>query len=108
MAQLRQDYSLFTERGADVVAVGPDDADAFKRFWAENEIPFVGLADPRHVVAALYAQEVNLLKLGRMPALFVIDLSGIVRYAHYSKAMNDIPRNEEVLAVLDRLSGAPA
>ena len=108
MAQLRQDYALFTERGAVVVAVGPDDADAFKRFWDENEIPFVGLADPRHVVAALYAQEVNLLRLGRMPALFVIDEAGIVRYAHYAKAMNDIPRNDEVLAVLDRVSGAPA
>lgn len=66
-------------------------------------MPFIGCADIRSRVADLYYQEVNLLKLGRMPALFVIDREGIIRYAHYGDSMADIPTNESVLKVLDEL-----
>jgi len=30
-----------------------------------------------------YHQEVNMLKWGRMPAIFVIDREGVIRYGHY-------------------------
>jgi peroxiredoxin len=52
-------------------------------------------------VADQYYQEVNLFKLGRMPALFVIDQTGLIRYAHYGDSMSDIPTNQEVLELLD-------
>ncbi len=84
--------------------VGPDGPHAFKTYWAENDMPFPGLADLRSRVADQYAQEVNLFKLGRMPALFVIDLQGQVRYAHYGDSMKDIPPSQEVLDVLDMLA----
>ena len=45
-----------------------------------------------------------MLKLGRMPAIFVIDREGIIRYGHYGDSMSDIPSNEEILGVIDRLS----
>ncbi len=105
---MRQDYSEFTRRGAEVIAVGPEGPDEFRRYWAEHRIPFVGLADPRHSVANTYGQEVNLLKLGRMPALIVVDGSGRIRYRHYASWMSDIPANSEVLGVLDRLLAEPA
>ncbi len=103
MGALTRAREAFKARGALVVIVGPDDAAAFRSYWAEHDMPFVGLADPDHVAADLYAQEVNPLKLGRMPALFVIDRAGIVRYVHYGADMTDIPSNEEVLGVLDGL-----
>ena len=67
-------------------------------------MPFRGLPDRGHVVARQYQQEVNLLKLGRMPALLVIDRHGHMRYAHYGRSMSDIPENREILDLLDELN----
>ena len=104
MAQLRQEYQEFVARDAEVVVVGPDSESAFRDFWQREDIPFVGLADPTHTVARRYGQEVKLLKLGRMPAMMVIDKAGRVRYRHYGGSMSDIPPNPEILAVLDALN----
>lgn len=103
LAQLRQDYSEFQKRGAEIIVLGPDGPNAFRRFWQEEQMPFIGCADIKSKVADTYYQEVNLLKLGRMPAIFVIDRQGRIRYAHYGDAMSDIPENREVLKVIDSL-----
>ena len=105
MAQLRQEYEQFVTRDAEIVAVGPDSEKAFQDYWHKENLPFVGLADPTHSVARRYGQEVKLLKLGRMPALMVVDKAGRVTYAHYGGSMQDIPLNREILDVLDELNG---
>jgi len=61
------------------------------------------LPDPKHVVANLYGQEVNLFKLGRVPALMVIDKKGQVRFQQYSNSMSDIPENGLILGLLDKM-----
>ncbi len=106
MAQLRQGYQGFLDRGAEVVVVGPEDAESFTDYWARNQLPFVGLPDPKHTVLRLYGQEVKLFKFGRMPAQVVVDRSGKVRYAHYGHSMGDIPSNAEIWAILDDLGAA--
>ena len=105
MAQLRQDYDQFVERDAEVIVIGPDDADAFARYWEKEALPFVGLPDPKHQVANLYGQQVKLLKFGRLPALLVIDKQGQIRYRHYGRYMSDIQRNDELFNLLDALNG---
>jgi peroxiredoxin Q/BCP len=102
MAQLRQYSEEYRKLGVNVVVVGPDGPKAFKRYWEENDLPFIGFADPGSKVGAEYGQEVNLLKLGRMPAQFLIDPEGIIRYAHYSSSMSDIPEEGEVLEMIQR------
>lgn len=104
MAQLRQDFPEFEKRNAVIVVVGPEDAAAFARYFAENNLPFLGLPDPTHSVLKLYGQEVNLFKLGRMPAQVLIDKDGLVRYVHYGHSMADIPSNAEILTLLDSLA----
>ncbi len=104
MAQLRQDYAEFVKRGAAVIALGPDGPHSFQKYWAENDLPFIGLPDVRSRVANRYEQEVNLFKFGRMPALFVIDRDGIIRYEHYGDSMADIPDNQTLLSVLDEVT----
>ncbi len=104
MAQLRQDYEKFTALGAEIITLGPDGPRAFKRYWEENDIPYIGLADIRSKVSDQYYQEVNLLKLGRMPAIFVIDLDGVIRYTHYGNSMSDIPENSEVLEEIKKIN----
>jgi peroxiredoxin Q/BCP len=104
MAQLRRDYSKFIERGAEIVVVGPENAQAFANYWSRERLPFVGLPDPQASVLKLYGQEVNLLKMGRMPAQVLVDKSGTARLAHYGRSMSDFPSNEEWLDRLDELN----
>ena len=103
MAQLRQDYDKFIQRGAKVIVVGPEDSAAFERYWSENDLPFTGLPDPKASVLKLYGQEVNLFKMGRMPAQVIVDKSSTVRYVHYGHSMSDIPENAELFELLDSL-----
>lgn len=100
LAQLRQDYDKFIKQNAEIVVVGPENTIAFAKYFQENNLPFIGLPDPKHTVLKRYGQEINLFKLGRMPAQVVVDKDGIARYAHYGHAMSDIPANEEILEIL--------
>ena len=104
MAQLRQDYAQFRERDAEIVVVGPEGRMAFAAYWQAANLPFVGIPDPRHTVLKLYGQEVNLFKLGRLPAQVIVDKAGMARYVHYGHSMADIPPNSELLALLDELN----
>ena len=103
MAQLHHDYPKFVERQTEVIAVGPDSKQSFQDYWAAQKIPFIGLADPEHEVARQYEQEINLLKLGRMPVQILIDKQGIVRFVHYGNSMADITENDEILRMIDGL-----
>ena len=85
--------------------MGPDNLAAFQKFWADKNLPFIGLPDPEHVVADLYRQEVKLLKLGRMPAVMLVDKDGKVRFQHYGGSMSDIPENTMLLRLLDMING---
>ena len=103
MAQLRQDYSKFVARDIEVVVVGPEDARAFANYWQKESLPFIGLPDPKASVLKLYGQEINLFKLGRMPAQVLVDKEGVARFVHYGHNMSDIPSNEEILALADEI-----
>jgi peroxiredoxin len=104
MAQLRQDYQQFVARDVEVVVVGPENAQAFAAYWEKESLPFIGLPDPKASVLKLYGQEVNLFKLGRMPAQVLIDMTGVARFTHYGHSMSDIPENAELLGLADTLN----
>jgi len=103
MAQLRQDQAEFVQRETTIVVVGPEDAEAFRRYWQENDMPFVGLPDPTHSVLKLYGQQIKLFKFGRMPAQVVVDKKGVARFVHYGHSMSDIPENASLLALIDQI-----
>ncbi|RPI84601.1 MAG: thioredoxin peroxidase [Chloroflexi bacterium] len=100
MAQLRQDYKELQSHQIEVLVVGPENASAFENYWRENELPYIGLPDPKSSVLKLYGQEVNLFKLGRMPAQVLVDKQGTARFVHYGKSMSDIPGPKEILSSL--------
>ena len=87
-----------------ILVAGPEDAEGFKAYWSQHNLPFIGLPDPKASVLKLYGQEVNLFKLGRMPAQVIVDRQGIARYAHYGHSMADIPENSELFEILDELN----
>jgi peroxiredoxin Q/BCP len=104
MAQLRQDYDKFVKKNTEILVVGPETPPAFQSYWKTHRLQFIGLPDPNHSVLSLYGQEVNLFKLGRMPAMVIIDSSGTVRFVHYGHTMDDIPENEDALLTLDEIN----
>jgi peroxiredoxin len=104
MAQLRQDAEEFARRQAQVIVVGPESQGAFAAYWQQNALPFIGLPDPKASVLKLYGQEVNLFRLGRMPAQVIVDKAGVARFVHYGHSMSDIPESAQVLSLLDQLN----
>jgi peroxiredoxin len=106
LARLRDSYADFTERKAEILAVGPDTTAKFRTYWRENRMPFIGLPDPNHTVARMYKQQVNLFKLGRMPLNTVLDRAGHLRYVHYGNDMTDIPDNETFIQVIEQVNAA--
>ena len=104
MAQLRLDHKKFVDAKTAILVIGPENPAAYKAYFEKEQLPFVGLPDPSHKVLKLLGQKVNLFKLGRMPGQIIVDKQGNVRFIHYGHNMADIPANEEVLALLQRIN----
>ena len=104
MAQLRQDYKRFVKLNTEVLVIGPENAESFEKYWMKEDLPFIGLPDPKHRILKLYGQEVSLFKLGRMPAQMLVDTSGMLRYVHYGHSMADIPSNQEIVDLIKHMA----
>lgn len=106
MAQLRQDFAKFEQVNTTILVVGPENEKAFAKFWQKNDLPFIGLPDPKHSVLKKYGQQIKIFKWGRMPAQAIIDKKGVVRYIHYGHSMSDIPKNDELLEILKDINSS--
>ena len=93
---MRQNADLLTQLDIEVLIVGPESSNSFRKYWEKESLPFKGLPDPDHSVMKLYGQEVKILKLGRMPAQMLIDKSGILKFVYYGNSMTDIPDIDKI------------
>ena len=96
MVQLHQDSDRLAKLDIEVLVVGPENSDSFRKYWKKESLPFKGLPDPDHSIMKLYGQEVKIFKLGRMPAQMLIDKSGILKFVYYGNSMSDIPDLSEI------------
>jgi len=99
----RDAYSAFTERGAVVLGVSPDDEASHVRFKEKYELPFPLLADPEHAVAEQYGVwgEKNYAGrkyMGINRTTFVIDADG-----NLVKAMHNVKPDGHPEKVLEAL-----
>jgi peroxiredoxin len=101
---LRRDYEQFRERDAEILSIGAQGRAAFKRYWDHGKFPFPGLSDPRKQVLQQYGQQFKILRFGRMPGVVIVDKQGRMRFEHHGSWQDDIPTNNEILQVLDRLN----
>ncbi|HHO75616.1 MAG TPA: redoxin domain-containing protein [Deltaproteobacteria bacterium] len=99
---MKKDIEQFTERKAQVVVIAPHQKAKVKTYWEKENLPFIGIPDPDGILGKLYGQEWNLIKMGRMPALFIIDKKGIVVFAQYARSMADIPENSGLFQIIER------
>jgi peroxiredoxin len=97
---MKKDHDLFVSRGASIVVVAPHPREEVEAYWTENALPFDGIPDPDKRLGGLYRQEWKMLRLGLMPALFVVGSGGKIAWLHYSRGMSDIPANEDVLEAI--------
>ena len=97
---MQEDLSLFTDRKAQIVVIAPHKIETVRDYWEKEKIDYNGIPDPEWKLGKLYGQEWKLFKLGRMPALFIIDRKGKIAFAQYSGNMSDIPSNTELLGVI--------
>lgn len=102
--KLGNDYEKFRELNAELYAILPDDLENAKIFESNFAKEYAIFYDDKKKVNKMLKQEVKPLKLGRMPALLIIDKQGIIRYAYYSDSMADIPENEDLFEVLESLN----
>ena len=103
--KLSKDPEKFREFNAPLLTILPDDLESAKMFeenFARNAFPI--FYDNTKKVNKMLKQEVKPLKLGRMPALLILDKEGIIRYAYYSDSMSDIPENEVLFEVLKNIN----
>jgi len=91
---------MFVSRGASIVVVAPHAREEVEAYWTEHALPFDGIPDPEKRLGKLYRQEWKMLKLGLMPALFVVGSGGKIAWLHYSGGMSDIPANGTVLEAI--------
>jgi len=100
---MRDDYPSFEDAGAQIVVIATHDRDKMKAYWTEHKLPYLGVPDPQEQLTRRYGQQWKLLKLGQMPAQFVVDCGGTIVYAHYGSSMSDIPTNKEMLRLIRAL-----
>jgi peroxiredoxin len=100
---MKKEFQQFRSRQARIVVIAPHEVEKAKSYWEKESLPFIGIPDPEGTLGELYGQEWNLIKLGRMPALFIIDQKGSIAFSQYAKNMADIPENTELLQILEGL-----
>lgn len=124
---MRRDYEEFRRRGAEIVLITQGDERQTESFCRERDLPFPCLADPERKAYAAYGlghgslvqvlgprvwvRGIQAARKGygmgkpvgdpwQMPGVFVIDRSGIIRFAYYSRDAADNPPNELLLRSL--------
>ena len=100
---MKRDIKQFKDKKAQIVVIAPHGTAKVKSYWEKENLPFIGIPDSDGTLGKLYGQEWNLIKLGRMPALFIIDQKGEIAFAQYAKNMADIPENTELFKILEGL-----
>jgi len=92
------DIAQFDELGAQVLAISPQDVDSHESFAAVHGFSFPLLADTEKSVGRAYGilGPVGFYKR----SVFVVDKSGIIRYAHRAAAGLTFRKTDELVAAV--------
>ena len=102
----RDAFAEYSQQGAQIIGVSPDDPASHARFVKKYDLPFTLLADPDHQVCETYGvwKEKNLYgrkSMGVVRTTFLIDAEGIIRAAFPRVKVDG--HSEAVIAALDGL-----
>jgi peroxiredoxin len=92
------------QAGARMVTISTDSTDALKKYQVDTGVPFMMLSDAEKKVIKEYDLYNPSERDGvAVPAMVVINRSGIVRYSHVQKKYVRV-RNKKLLAELQNLN----
>ena len=97
----RDQYTAFTDVGAEVLGISSDSEDSHKKFAEKYNLPFPLLADHGGAVRKQFGVPKS---LGLLPGrvTFVIDKQGVVRHV-FNSQLNPTKHVDEAIAVLKTL-----
>jgi len=104
LARLAKNLEKFEQLDTEIYAITADRYENARRLelaYAKEKFPIY--FDPTRDIVKLLHQEIKFLKLGRLPALLIIDKRGTTRYAYYGEAMLDIPTIRTVFNILKQI-----
>lgn len=100
LCDYRDGVEAFEGLGVEVVGISSDSADSHQKFREKYRLPFTLLTDPDLKVAALYDSKGV---LGMKRSVFLVDESGVIRYAHVESVSVFRRKREELLEVIANL-----
>jgi peroxiredoxin len=96
-------YEQFLQAGVRMVTISTDSTEALKKYQTDTSVPFMMLSDTEKTVLKDYDLFNPSERDGvALPALVVVDRSGVVRYANVQKKLIRI-RSKQLLKKLQNL-----
>ena len=80
--------------------IAPDSSVSLQNYFQKQGFHFWAISDSTGAVLKSLGQEINWLRLGRMPALLTVDKKGGVVWRHQGRSMSDLPDLEMALKSL--------
>jgi peroxiredoxin len=108
LCTLRDDMSRYTNAQAQVLGISVDSVFTLAKYKAEQQFNFPLLSDFNKEVSesygALYTNWILDMKGVSKRAAFIIDKTGIIRYAEVLESAGDLPNFEAINKTLDSLN----
>ncbi len=102
MMQLHQDIQKFKDLKIKVVVICPENMAGVEKFVAKQPLEIDLVADPQHVIADRFKQQVKIFKLGRMPAQIILNKDDKQVFEHYASSMTNIIENNVILSAIKK------
>jgi peroxiredoxin len=102
---LQQDYARFQELNTELLAISVQESDIGKHVSELLDLQYPVLSDVEHKAVDAYGVYDLLGDSFAAPAVFVIDLDGVVRWVYVGESSGDRPSNEMILDHVEALSG---
>jgi peroxiredoxin len=107
LCQMRDDIATYSGLNAEILAISVDSIFTLGKFKEEQNLPFNLLSDFNKEIAQSYGSYYDTFVFGMKGvakrAAFVVDATGVIRYAEVLESAGDLPNFDAVKATLESL-----
>ena len=100
---MQQDYTRFEELNAEILAISVEGPDMAQYVSDLFDLQYPVLSDANHSVVEQYGVFNLLGDSLATPAVFLVDLGGVIRWGYVGESSGDRPPNETILEQLGQL-----